>query len=113
IFARSPVGLKKDFDVAPDPRGNRAYPVDGPGEHGAAVDVLNKPGQLAGFALAELASGNGLVEKLLGLVPKSAELRESDGMKLRVGQINLEVGEAVGHSLGSGSKSGAFCIQLD
>src|SRR5579864_314315 len=105
--------MKQRFEVAADPGSNGAFPVDGPREHSSAVNMLNKPGQFVSIAPEELAGSDGLVEQLLRFVAESTELRESDGVKIRIRQINLKVGEAVGHSLGSRGERGAFRIQLN
>src|SRR5690349_18420519 len=105
--------MKQRFEIAANPRSNGAFPVDGPREHSSAVDMLNEPGQFVSIALAELASSDGLVEQLLRFVAESTELRQRDRVKIRIRQINLEVGKTVGHSLGSRSERGAFRIQLN
>ncbi len=110
---RGSVGREEGFEVAADPGGDGALSIDGPGEHGAAVDVLDKACELGGVAGTEFAGSDGFVEELLRFVAEGAELRESDGVEVGIGEIDLEIGEAVGHGLGSGREGGAFCVELD
>ncbi len=101
------------MEVATDPGGDGALSIDGPGEHGAAVDVLDEAGEFGGVAGAEFAGGDGGVEELLRFLAEGAELREGDSVEGGVGEIDLEIGEAVGHSFGSGGEGGAFDVELD
>lgn len=104
---------EEGFQVAADPGGNGAFAVDGPGKHGAAVDMLYQTRQLCGVTFAELAGDDRFVEELSGFFADGAELRERDGVKIGVGQIDLEIGEAVGHGFGRCSKAGTFREQFD
>ncbi len=62
--------------------------VDGPGEHGAAVDVLDEAGELAGVAGTKFAGGESVVEEFFRLVEDDAELREKG---LRLGQVGCRL----------------------
>src|SRR5229473_6312075 len=111
--AASLVGGEEGLEVAADPGGDRALSIDGPGKHGAAVDVLDEARELGGVAGAKFAGGDGGVEELLRFVAEGAELREGDGVEVGVGEIDLEIGEAVGHGFGGGREGGAVGVELD
>ena len=96
-----------------DPDGHGTLPIDGPGKHGSAVEVLDESGELGGIAGAEFADGDGGIEELLRFVAEGAELLEGDSVEVGVSEIDLEIGEAVGHGFGSGCESGAFGVELD
>jgi len=104
---------KKRLEVATDPVGHRAFAVDGPSEHGTTIDVLDETSELGGIALAEFAGRNRFIENLARFIPDSAELRESDGVKVRVGQIDLQIGQAVGHGFRCWRERSAFRVKLD
>jgi len=104
---------QQSFEFAAHPGGNRALSINGPGEHRAAIDVLDEAGECGGIARAEFAGRDGGVEKVLGFLAKRAELREGDGVEVGVGEIDLEISEAVGHSVGSGREGGALDVKLD
>lgn len=110
---RGSVGREEGFEIAANPGGDGALPIDGPGEHGAAVDVLDEAGEFGGVTGAEFAGGNGGVEELSRFLAERAELRKGDGVEIRVGEIDLEIGEAVGHGFGSRGEGGAFCVEAD
>src|SRR5712692_8750171 len=110
---RSPVRPQQGFEVAADPRRHGAFAMDRPGQHRAAVDVLDQTSELCRITPSKLAGRNSLAEKFSSLLTDSAELRKSDGVKVRVNQVDLEVGEAIGHGFRSGREGGAFRIQLD
>jgi len=107
------VGGEECGEVAADPGGDGALSIDGPGKHGAAVDVLDEAGERGGVAGAKFAGGDGGVEELLRFVAEGAELSESDGVEVGVGEIDLEIGEAVGHGFGGGREGGAVGVELD
>src|SRR5258707_426505 len=88
---RGPVGHEEGLEVATDPGADGALPVHGPGEHGAAVDVLDEAGEFGGVTVAEFAGGDGFVQELLCLLAEGAELREGDRVEVGVGEIDLEI----------------------
>ena len=57
------VGLEQRLKLAADPGGHRAFAIDGPGQHGATVDVLDEPGELRRIARAKLTGGDGFLEE--------------------------------------------------
>jgi hypothetical protein len=57
---RSEQGLER----AANPRGERPLAIDGPVEHGAAVDLLEEASEFSGVAGLEFAGSEGSVEKL-------------------------------------------------
>src|SRR6267154_1510203 len=101
------------FKVATDPGGNRALSINGPGEHRPAVEVLDEPGQSGGVAGAEFAGSDRFVQEFLRFLAQGAELRKCDGVEVRVGEIDLEISEAVGHGLGSRREGGALDVEFD
>ena len=112
-FGHSAIRLQQGFQFAADPRSNRALAINGPGEHGATVEVLDQTGQLRGIAFPKFSRGDGFLEKFSSFLANGEELRESDGVEFRVSKINLEVGQAVGHGFGRGRERSAFRVQLD
>ena len=75
--------------------------------------MLDQASELSGVALAEFAGGGGFVEEFLRLLADDAELRESDGVEVGVGQVDLEIGETIGHGIGRGGEGGAVHVQFD
>ncbi len=75
--------------------------------------MLDEAGEFGGVAGAKVAGGDGGVEELLRFLAEGAELGEGDGVEVGVGEVDLEIGEAVGHGLGSGREGGALDVELD
>jgi hypothetical protein len=75
--------------------------------------VLDQARELSSIAGAEFAGSDGFVEELFRLGADGAELREGDGVELGIGQIDLEISEAVRHCFRSGSEAGAIGVKLD
>lgn len=107
------IGAKQRFNLPAHPRRHRALPVDRPGHHRAAIDMLDKPRELSRVALPQLACGHCFVQQLFRFVAKRVELLERNGMKIRIGQIVLQPGQAIGHRFRRRSKGSAVCVQLD
>ena len=70
--------------------------------------MLEEAGELGGVAGDEFACGDGVVEELARFAADGFELREGDSVEFGIGQVDLEVGEAVGHRLGRGGEAGAI-----
>jgi hypothetical protein len=112
-LGRLAVRQEESFEVAAYPGCQSSLAEDSPVQHRAAVDLLNQAGQPGGVAFYYFACGHGFVEELLRFFADGPELSESDGAELRVGQIDLQVGQAVGHGFGSGGKPGALHEELN
>src|SRR4030088_1425771 len=94
--ATNNIAGQEGLKVATDPGGNGTLSINGPGEHRAAVQVLDEPGEPRGVAGAEFAGRDGFVQEFLRFLAEGAELRKSDGVEVRIGKIDLEISEAVG-----------------
>src|SRR5579864_7933024 len=80
--ANAEVGAKQRHQFGADPRGDGTFAINGPGEHRAAVEVLDQTGEHRSVTPAKFAGGNGLVEKTSSLFTDGAKLRKSDGVKI-------------------------------
>ena len=65
---------------------------------------------LGRIALPKLTGRDRFVEELSRLVANGSELRERNSVKLRIGQINLEIGETIGHGFRRGRERGAIRV---
>lgn len=106
-------GAEQRFEVVAYPVGERALAENGPVQHGAAIDLLDEAGKIGGVAGEEFASGHGGVEELARFAADGFELREGNGAEVGIGEIDLEIGEAVGHSFGRGGEAGAIHVEFD
>jgi hypothetical protein len=79
-----PVGQKQGFQLAANPGSHRTLSVDGPGEHGTAIGVLDKAGKFGRITTIKLTCGDRFIEKLPGFVSNDSELRERDGVKIGI-----------------------------
>lgn len=113
IQGQTSIWLKQRLEFTADPRRYGTLPVDGPSKHGAAVEVLDKPSKLGRIAIAKLSSRDSFIQHPLRFIADRAELCERDGVKVRIGQIVLEPGEAVSHGLRRGCEGSAIRVQLD
>ncbi len=107
------IGAKEGFEILAHPIGESSLAEDGPVQHGAAVDLLDQAGEFGGVAGDEFLRGDGSVEEFAGFFADGFELRESDGAKIWIGQINLEIGESVGDGFRRGGEAGAIHKELD
>ena len=107
------VGGEQRTQVAAEPAGEGAFAVDGPGEHGAVIGLLDQTGELGGVARVELAGGNGFVEELLCFGTNGAELRQCDGVEVGIGEVDLQVGETIGDCFGCRGEARAVGVKLD
>jgi len=74
------------------------------------MNLLDQPGEFGRIAVAKLAGCDSFIEKIPRFVAKGSELRERNGMKFRIGQINLEIGETVGHRFRGGREASAIRV---
>ena len=75
--------------------------------------MLDEAGELGGVAGAEFAGGDGLIEELFRLGANGPELGEGNGVEVGIGEVNLQVGEAVGYGFGSGGEGRAIGVEFD
>ena len=108
-----PVGPQQGLHFAPDPDVQRAFPDDRPFQHGSSIKLLQQAGELPGVAMAQLARRDRLVEQPLRFRPQRPKLRQRDRVKFRIGQIHLQIRQAICNRFGRRRKPGAVGIDLN
>ena len=101
------------MEFAADPSVEKAFAVDGPREHGTLASVLDQASEGSGIAGAQFSGSSGFVEELFCFSANRPELSQRDGVEVGVGQVNLQVGEAVGYGFGGGGEAGAVGVKFD
>jgi len=107
------VRRKEGFEVTTDPGGDRAFAVHGPRNHRAVIDVLDEAREFGSVAGAEFTGRDGFIEERFCFGADGAELCQGDGVKVGIGEVNLQVREAVGYRLGGGGEAGAIGVEFD